>query len=202
MKIFTRATVSVCIAIILYVMIPYGYKATTPHNYTPLMGAIIKRDFEKANQLIDSGADIHVKESWGHNALFYAVSANNYALVKKLLDHQADVVIGHNEGNLLNYAATLDNTDPRIFELLIIAGADVNSRISGKEGTEPLYLALRNPCKPYAVIEVLLRHGADPTSTVHGMNAFVLAKNMNDKALVDILKPYEHVLNQSQGSRH
>ncbi|MCY4324830.1 MAG: ankyrin repeat domain-containing protein, partial [Betaproteobacteria bacterium] len=58
-----------------------------------------------------------------------------------------------------------NNVEPRVFELLLDAGADINSRTN--YGITPLHWAALSNSEP-AIIELLLTAGADPTLTNDG----------------------------------
>ena len=54
-------------------------------QWTPLIMACYKGNYEYANILINLGADYSIAEKDGKNALFYAVESNNYRLIKYLI---------------------------------------------------------------------------------------------------------------------
>lgn len=178
----------------------YEYRVipTNNHMYTPLMIAINSGNIAEAIILIDSSVDVNATDDMGHSALFNALSINNYELITKLLDHGADPLIRGLWGdNILHYAAMCDHVNPRILELLIAKGVNVNAPMPNKPGTEPLFKIAAK--KRYDEVKVLLAHGADPTITINGVNVFTLARDTNDKALIDILEPYKHLL-EGRGS--
>jgi ankyrin repeat protein len=56
-------------------------------------------------------------------------------------------------------AANCDNTNPRVFDLPVARGADVNA--SARDGYTPLMAAARHTSVP-EVVSLLLKAGADP----------------------------------------
>lgn len=94
-----------------------------------------------------------------------AVEQGNFAAVTSILQSEPALATGiyhtrFNEGaTLLHHLCINQQASPAIAELLIAAGADVNSRLC-REGQTPLMLAAWRGNT--ALAEVVLRHGADP----------------------------------------
>ncbi|MBF0368135.1 MAG: ankyrin repeat domain-containing protein [Magnetococcales bacterium] len=57
---------------------------------TPLMWAAENGRAELANRLINAGADVHLRDWWGHNALSLAIGNNHREVITLLLEHSAD----------------------------------------------------------------------------------------------------------------
>lgn len=60
-----------------------------PGNYTPLIYACSKNDYEKCKLLIDAGADVNKFDDNGRTALHYATFNINTNMIKILLEKNA-----------------------------------------------------------------------------------------------------------------
>jgi ankyrin repeat protein len=124
---------------------------------TPLDRAVQNGFVTTASILIKSGANIEARDNSGFTALMFSVMAdsNNEEVVKLLLDSGAKVNVTDDSNNTpLHWAGFKGQAGAA--ELLIKAGADVNSIGSGES---PLHTAaVRGKWK---VVEVLLKHGAN-----------------------------------------
>lgn len=88
---------------------------------SPLMVALLRRDFEVASILIQSGADVNVQDQDGQTALFVA---GDLAMVNHLLDHAANVHLKNNaEQTPLDLA--IQNEAFELACLLVQRGSDM-----------------------------------------------------------------------------
>lgn len=116
---------------------------------------------EMVGVLIKAGADVNKSDIFAHGAtpLQMAVNKSNYATAKALIEAQADL----EKADILNppllYQAVMRN-DPKMMELLLDAGADVNAQLSLK-GLTPLHLAVTMSNE--RMVTLLLSRGADVT---------------------------------------
>ena len=93
---------------------------------TPLMQAAQDANLERVATLIEKGANVNTKNSYGWTALTYAVSKKQTSIVKTLLDRGADVNTKDSRGiSALMWASF--GGDNVIVKLLIERGADVNA---------------------------------------------------------------------------
>ncbi len=127
---------------------------------TPLMFAARNADNPALIEtLITLGADVNAKSHMG-TALIDAASDNtNPAVVQMLLRHGARTYMSNNFTPLM--FAALSNNEPKVLQVLISSGINVNARSSMGE-TALMFAAgyTRNP----QVVSVLLRNGAFPSA--------------------------------------
>ena len=78
--------------IVLDVLLEYGPEldAQGSAGDSALLIALESQRFDIATRLIQAGANIHVKEESGYNALSVAILFNAHAMIQLLLDRQAD----------------------------------------------------------------------------------------------------------------
>ena len=71
------------------------------NNFTPLIFASDKGNYEIVKLLIDNRADINAKDNNGHIALIEAVDSGNYEkIVKLLVENGADIDAKDNDGRI------------------------------------------------------------------------------------------------------
>ena len=167
---------------------------------TPLMWAVrkseseegkitapIEKKYDIAKLLIQSGADIHIKNRWGSTALQWAADSGNLLMVQTLIDRGADVNAGDDAGlTPLMVAANYEGeTYLKMVQALIKAGAKVNAQ--DELGVTALMKAAMNHFKPDTV-RFLLRSGAEIDSkTKEGYTALMLACKMARTEIVKFL---------------
>ncbi len=128
---------------------------------TPAALAQIKPQFEPAkelcvNCLIESGSDIHAKDTKGFSILTHAARTGNLAVVKNLVSHGADVKVKSPKGITPLYAAAI-NGHNGIIEFLLSLGVDIDERLH--DGETPLMAAVWNG--QVETVDLLLRKGAN-----------------------------------------
>jgi ankyrin repeat protein len=114
--------------------------------------AVINRQKEFAEVLVDEGANLNAQTDKGDTPLHKAVY--NYEMAVMLVGKGANVNIKNNEGETVLHIAARDGRRD-VAELVVTKGADVNARDS--KGFTPLYYAT---ARNYPAIADLLRqHG-------------------------------------------
>ncbi len=129
-----------------------------------------KPDLTLVKALLDSGANVNIKDSNADSVLFLAIKGLNYDLVKLLLDYNADINYINSQKNALSLAivARMEmykfkeeerdyyrNEGTKIIELLLRSGVKVDFE---DQDYSPLMLAVQDG--PY-LTELLLKYGAD-----------------------------------------
>jgi uncharacterized protein len=141
-------------------------------NVTPLVAAIMNKQYTLAKFLIDRGADVTIVDAGGRTALYAMIDIRNEdwtAMPNRPLDDPTptlDIVRA-----LIEHGAKLDV--PLTRPLTVRSGMDFGDTTLGA-GATPLMRAAR--AGDHAVIRLLLEKGADPKlTTKDGTNALMFA---------------------------
>ncbi len=95
---------------------------------TTLIDACEKGQLEKAKVLIEKGANVNVKKSYGYTALMYACIYGYLEIATLLIENGADINDKNSDGDTaLTYACTKRHLE--IVELLIENGGDIHLAI-------------------------------------------------------------------------
>jgi ankyrin repeat protein len=126
---------------------------------TPLMEASRRGNLATVRVLLSKNANPNARESnGGQNALMWAVSQRQSAVVEELITHGADVQAGSKSGfTPLMFAAQQGDADSA--RILLRAGAKPNDA-QPKTGLTPLMIA--SAMANTKAVDVLLDNGADP----------------------------------------
>jgi uncharacterized protein len=126
---------------------------------TPLMEAARRGNLATVRVLLSNHANPNARESnGGQNALMWAVSQRQSAVIEELLKHGADVQAGSKTGfTPLMFAAQQGDEDSA--RILLRAGAKPNDA-QPKTGLTPLMIA--SAMANAKAVDVLLDNGADP----------------------------------------
>ncbi|MEO1626882.1 MAG: ankyrin repeat domain-containing protein, partial [Bacteroidota bacterium] len=132
---------------------------------SPLMSAILNKQTETTRLLIEAGADVfRLVPQYHHSPLSYAVSQGYHKLVQLMLDKSATTADRLNEESQLLSPQFLAYKDPRMFNLLLEAGAD--PFFGGQEAPPPVVKAIEKAS--VAVLPVLKRHKLDLNRMANG----------------------------------
>src|SRR4029450_1369268 len=141
-------------------------------NVTPLVAAIMNKQYTLAKFLIDRGADVNIADAGGRTALYAMIDIRNEdwtAMPNRTTDDPLptlDVVTA-----IIDHGAQLDV--PLNRPLTVRSGMDFGDTTLG-EGATPMMRAAR--AGDHEVIRLLLAKGANPTLTTKGgANALMLA---------------------------
>ena len=111
---------------------------------TPLMLSIIYNQDEIAKLLIEKGANVNIKDNSGFTALIHAIQREKTDLSKMLIEKKSDVntkITFKTDGLYLKGFTPLTfNVDKEVAELLIKAGAKVNTRLSINDDSRNIQL--------------------------------------------------------------
>jgi ankyrin repeat protein len=99
-------------------------KAETPDGITPLMAAAEVGSLTAMKMLIERGADVNAKNTYGSTALMWSVTSPNK--VRLLLDHDADVNVAARSGRTALIIASFANPSAEVVRMLLAKGANVN----------------------------------------------------------------------------
>ena len=132
--------------------------------------------------LVESGADVDAKSSFGSTALMYAAKNDHAKVVSYLVkDAKADLDARNDEGmTALMYAAMKGHTFP--VKILLNAGADI-SPVEMKGGNTALLLA-NNGGFP-AACEAIEKAGGNLLQDKMEKNKFLAAKSEDDTQAVE-----------------
>lgn len=146
-------------------------------DYTPLFYAVINKNPELVKALLDKGADINQRrQKYKTTVLYYAVNNVQPEMVKLLLEYKPDLSMMYQETSE-DYEANIIYTcihskfyynkkeTLEILKMLLEAGADPNSVIGNRRGTD--YTVTVNCCESAEseIIELLIEYGGDPFKT-------------------------------------
>lgn len=121
--------------------------------------AIISNDLEKIRKKLQEGYDINLSNSLGETAIFRAVVANSYQIVKSLLEYNPRLDFFYEKKwNILHVACQTFNINPLIINILLNSDIDVN--VGDVSGNTALFHCVNNPKPNLIIIENLLKKGA------------------------------------------
>lgn len=153
-----------------------GYQGVNG-KITFLMYAALSKKTDIVKLLIEKGADVNIKATNGHTALYYAVEFNATDIVKLLLDKKAKIL----SPNLLLTA--IKNGNKKIVEYLINNGAKAFLNKKYEAGKiAPLGFAVNSYNINYELIEYIVLKGGD-----------VNAKNVVGFTPLDIISEKEFI---------
>jgi ankyrin repeat protein len=126
---------------------------------TALAAASYRGDLAVVQLLLDRGANINLVRGEYGTALAAASYKAEVAVIELLLDRGANInLVGGKHGSALEAACYSGKLD--IAEILLKNGADVN--LEGQSGGTPLTTATRLSNGYIGMMELLLKHAADP----------------------------------------
>lgn len=148
--------------------------------------------FPAAKLLVERGADVHFRDQYGHNALFFAIQKNSVEMVETLLKSGArpDIIDPDPDRNYtttLSVAALYGNPD--IMALLLEYGG---SSIIDFQDSKIQHTALHSAVNGgwLEVVKVLVEHGANSSlKSRQGLSALDLALELQLPSIVDYLSP-------------
>jgi ankyrin repeat protein len=133
----------------------FSYEATRKEHKQEIFDAVLKNDIATINDFIFKGHSLNLVDNRGASLLHYAVRANAYTMVIKLLDGGINKNITDKYGETaFHLAAFIGHYD--ICEALVKSGADLN--LPSKTGMTPLLKAAEKGSLD--IVELLIEQGA------------------------------------------
>ncbi|HLK55779.1 MAG TPA: ankyrin repeat domain-containing protein [Chthonomonadaceae bacterium] len=136
-----------------------GHKPPIPSDGPPaLLLAVQSDNIDSVKLLLAKGArEVDARMENGEALLIMAAKQHNFAIVRELIEHNADVraEAPDSDCSLLTYVAASGQID--LAQMILARGADVNSRVL--EGTTPLFAAAEADDLP--MVKLLLANGAN-----------------------------------------
>jgi ankyrin repeat protein len=142
---------------------------------TALLEAARRGNKEAARVLIEAGADVNYKDSYGVTALMFAAISGSSEIMQRLIEKGADVNVKDVDGRtaLIEVLTTENDIPADIIKVLVEAGADVKVRIY--DGITPLMIASFGDPK---IVRMLVEAGAVvKAKDVHGKTALNRAEH-------------------------
>lgn len=186
---------------VVKMLLKYGANVDQIDNKgnSPLMycsGISTNSSLETIDLLLRNNADINLRNSLGHTALYLSVSRTNTTssddIVRKLIENGADVNLSNDDDSPLMLAAYYAGTSskPSTVQLLIDHRADIN--YENKKGSNALLFASLITQTPanYVTNKILLDANADPNKLSKGYSAFASVCTVNEKGNFDLVKLY------------
>lgn len=125
-------------------------------EFTPLMVAVVRKNYESAKVLLKFGADVNAKSIYSTSSLYLAVKTGELKTVRLLLNSGANVNTRNRNRATPLHQACLRKFDD-IAELLLSFGADPT--VKTRTGVSPLHCAAANG--DVDLVKTLLNHGAN-----------------------------------------
>lgn len=149
-----------------------------------IFSAIKRHDFQKAQLLIDNGADIRSVSKSGDTPLIAAIHKRSEKIVEMLIEARAEINTA-DEFGCTPLMHALKNSDKKLATLLIKeAEAEINS--TNLFGATPLMYAVQNSNKELATL--LIQSGANlNTRDLHGKTLGVIAVQNKDYEMLELL---------------
>ncbi|MBW5397584.1 ankyrin repeat domain-containing protein, partial [Brachyspira pilosicoli] len=167
------------------------------YDYTPLMIAALRNDYDMVKFLVEKGADVNAKTHSEHSSVetplllsldnehpdyrYYYYKNENSSAAEFLINNGADINVTNEDGETpLMYASKLHNI--KMVELLIQKGANINA--FDDYGNTALMYGVNN----LETVKLLVENGADVNSQKGGSTALILACKPRRGRNIDVIK--------------
>ncbi|KAK4992632.1 hypothetical protein LTR50_000966 [Elasticomyces elasticus] len=154
-----------------------------PKNMSALSVAVALGLSKTVDKLLDMGADLEARDSYGCTVLLRAARSKRSGIISRLISKHANVHAQDLNGQTALHAASM-NGDEVSIDVLLHAGADHAAK-DGK-GSTALHLATMQRHK--RAVEVLLSHDADITiENNDGQSPLHIALEMGSKETIQMM---------------
>ena len=167
------------------------------YDYTPLMIAALRNDYDMVKFLVEKGANINAKTHSEYSSVetplllsldnehpdsrYYYYKNENSSVAEFLINNGADINVTNEDGETpLMYASKLHNI--KMVELLIQKGANINA--FDDYGNTALMYGVNN----LETVKLLVENGADVNSQKGGSTALILACKPRRGRNIDVIK--------------
>jgi ankyrin repeat protein len=157
--------------------------AEGPDGITPLMVAAETGSLDAMKMLIDRGADVNARNTYGSTALMWSVT--DLKKVRLLLDHGADVNVAARSGRTALIIASFANPSAEVVRMLLAKGANV--AVMDQRKVTPLNAATFG--NDTATVRLLLDASADVNTadTFIGLTPLINASGNRNLEAVKLL---------------
>ncbi|WP_239662083.1 ankyrin repeat domain-containing protein, partial [Brachyspira hyodysenteriae] len=162
-------------------------------DYTPLMIAALRNDYDMVQFLVEKGADVNAKTHSEYSSVVTPLLLSldyehiesrydeNSSVAEFLINNGADINVKNNHGETpLMYASKLHNI--KVVELLIQKGADINA--FNNYGNTALIYGVNN----LETVKLLVENGADVNFYKGGSTALISACEYSHERNIDVIK--------------
>jgi ankyrin repeat protein len=119
-----RTAVALAVALVV-IMLPVVSCAST--SDFEFLAAAREGDVNKVESMLADGANVNSTDEEGNNAAFYAMSGENFPMLKVLVEHRINIEARNKDGDtILHIAARKDSLD--IVNLLIENKANLRAK--------------------------------------------------------------------------
>ncbi|MBW5397594.1 ankyrin repeat domain-containing protein, partial [Brachyspira pilosicoli] len=163
------------------------------YDYTPLMIAALRNDYDMVKFLVEKGANINAKTHSEYSSLETPLLLSldyehiesrydeNSSVAEYLINNGADINVTNEDGETpLMYASKLHNI--KVIELLIQKGADINA--FNNYGNTALIYGVNN----LETVKLLVENGADVNFYKGGSTALISACEYSHERNIDVIK--------------
>lgn len=161
---------------------------TSWYGKTPLFTVWNSQKVEKAQVLIDAGADVNFKsdDDFSPTPVFEYLDDRDLDILKLLIKAGADIEVRNKYGNTPLLVATSRQSAHQAAVILLNSGANIH--VKNNENDTPLLLAARN-CGDIKLLKMLVERGADINATgSKGKTAYDIALDRGVRNIA-FLKP-------------
>ncbi|ACB51840.1 hypothetical protein cce_2492 [Crocosphaera subtropica ATCC 51142] len=151
-----------------------------------LSDAVVAQNVDEVRRLITLGVDVNDFDEVGCTALFFAVTNNNYSIVRMLLQTGANPNLGDEDANETPLMRAINS---EICSLLINAGANVDAKSLDGKSVLIMNLIMFGHQNNLDVIKLLIQAGANVnTKDNNGNTALSLAIEAENTEIIKLLK--------------